>query len=87
MPVQNAKLIAESRVVLELLVRALVSDKTAVVISVVNGDTQTVFEVTVAEKDRGKLIGASGRIARSARILLAAMGNENGANYMLSIRG
>lgn len=84
---QNAKLVAESRVVVELLVRALVSDKTAVVVSISNYDTRTVFEVSVGERDRGKVIGASGRIARSARILLAAIGNENKANYMLSITG
>ena len=84
---QDAKLIAESRVLVELLVRALVSDKAAVVVSIVDCGTQTVFEVSVGERDRGKLIGASGRIARSARILLAAIGNENGANYALSING
>ena len=84
---QNADLTDEARVVVELLVRALVSDKAAVVVSVLNYDTRAVFEVRVGERDRGKVIGASGRIARSARVLLAAIGNKNKANYMLSIIG
>ena len=40
---QNEELIAESQVVVDLLVRALASDKAAVVVCVLSGHAQTVL--------------------------------------------
>jgi len=45
----------------------------------------TVFRVTVAPPDVGKIIGKNGRIARSLRVLLSAMGVAAKKQYSLNI--
>ena len=84
----NANTISETSALLDLLVRSIVADKEAVTVKAMPGPTQTtVFQVRVGPKDKGKLIGKQGRTARSLRILLSAIGNENGAKFSLDIEG
>ncbi|MDQ3037259.1 MAG: KH domain-containing protein [Myxococcota bacterium] len=59
----------------ELLIfiaRNLVDEPDDVKVDVVDGDRATVYELSVAEDDLGKVIGKDGRTARAIRTLLAA---------------
>lgn len=58
----------------EYIAKHLVDDKDSVDVQSVAGDRATVFELTVAEGDLGKVIGRDGRTARALRTLLSASG-------------
>jgi predicted RNA-binding protein YlqC (UPF0109 family) len=65
----------------------MVDDPYAVQIDTENAPEGIRFRVQVAERDRGKMIGANGRAARSIRILLAAAGKKYGAALSLDVDG
>jgi predicted RNA-binding protein YlqC (UPF0109 family) len=67
------------------IVVAVVDDPNEV--HVTSGTTKagTVFHVTVAPSDVGKIIGKNGRIAGSIRVLLNAMGVAAKKQYSLNI--
>ena len=70
----------------ELIVKALVSDASAVEISEVERDRSTVrIEVRVAQADMGKVIGRQGRTVRALRTLLHAAGIKHQRRFMLDI--
>jgi len=56
----------------EYMVKALVDDPEAVSVSVVEGDAVTIYEVSVASGDMGKVIGRHGRIANALRNVVKA---------------
>ena len=58
--------------VLETVILNLVEDKDSVSIKQIDGDRSTTFEVRVAEKDMGRVIGKQGRLAKSIRTLMKA---------------
>ena len=62
------------RELLELIARALVDRPDEVVVSEVEGEQTTVYELKVAREDLGKVIGKQGRTARAIRTLVAAAG-------------
>lgn len=76
--------VAETAALLNIVICALVSHKSAVEVTMFPGP-QTLFRVRVEPKEMGKLIGKQGRIARSLRILLNAIAKENGQNYALDL--
>ncbi len=57
---------------LTFIARNLVDEPDEVKVDVVDGDRATVYELSVAEDDLGKVIGKDGRTARAIRTLLAA---------------
>jgi predicted RNA-binding protein YlqC (UPF0109 family) len=57
---------------LELLVKALVEDPSAVVVEELEEDGDLVYEITVAEDDLGRVIGKGGRIANAIRTIAKA---------------
>ena len=61
------------RLLVEQLARMLVDAPDQVSVNQVDGET-TVFELTVAPNDVGKVIGRSGRVARALRALVNAAG-------------
>ena len=62
---------------LTTFVRTMVDHPDNVEVDVVDGGAANkLFRIRVAATDRGKLIGASGRTARSLRILLSAAGKK-----------
>ncbi len=61
---------------LELIARALVDDPDEVVVTEVEGEQTTVFELKVARGDLGKVIGKQGRTARAIRMILASAGRK-----------
>ncbi len=56
----------------EYMVKALVDDPGAVRVEVVEGAHVTVYEVSVADDDLGKIIGRQGRIANALRSVVKA---------------
>ena len=62
--------------ILEAIILNLVDDKEAVQIKELEGEKSIVFEVKVAEKDMGKIIGKQGRLAKSIRTVVKAVASK-----------
>ena len=62
--------------ILETIILNLVEDKDSVTIKEKEKDRTTVFEVKVAEKDLGKVIGKQGKIARSIRTVMKSVAGK-----------
>ena len=72
------------KLLLQIII-ALVDKCDDVKVTSVTADAGTIFQVTVAASDVGKVIGKGGRTARALRILLSAMGVAAKARYGLNI--
>ena len=72
------------RVLVEQIAKALVDEPDQVSVNQMEGDP-TVFEVTVAPNDVGKVIGRQGRVARALRSLINAAGIRAHKRYELEI--
>ena len=70
---------------IESIVKALVDAPEEVVVSAVDGERTTVFELRVAKNDIGKVIGKQGNTARAIRTILSASGTKLGKRYVLEI--
>ncbi len=67
------------------VVRRFVEDPGAVSVEELEREADTVLRLTVAENDRGKVIGRQGRIIRSLRTLVRAAGAREGKRYLLEL--
>ncbi|HZQ22406.1 MAG TPA: KH domain-containing protein [Terriglobales bacterium] len=65
--------------------KALVDTPDQVSVEAFDEDGETVFELTVAESDMGKVIGKSGRVARAMRTLLNAAAIKQNKRFALEI--
>jgi len=72
------------RALTEQIAKWLVDEPEAVSVTQIDGET-TVLELRVAEKDIGKVIGRSGRVARALRALVAAAGVRAQKRFALEI--
>ncbi len=72
------------RVLVEQIAKALVDEPDQVSVNQVEGDP-TVFELTVAPNDIGKVIGKQGRVARALRSLINAAGIRAHKRFALEI--
>lgn len=64
--------------ILEIIIKNLVEDESQVSITEKEEEKSITFEVRVAEKDIGKVIGKQGRIAKSIRTVMKSIaGKEN----------
>lgn len=59
---------------LELIAKALVDRPEQVLVTEIEGEQTTVYELKVAGEDLGKVIGKQGRTARAIRTILASAG-------------
>ena len=59
---------------LEAIAKALVENPDQVQVRVIQGEEVTVLELRVHPSDLGMLIGRQGRMAKSIRIILGAVG-------------
>ena len=73
------------KALVELVARSLVERPEAVAVRVVDGPQETVIEVQVAAEDVGKVIGRGGRMAKSIRNILDAVGMKQRKRYTLEI--
>lgn len=70
---------------IETMAKALVDKPEEVVVSEVEGERTTVFELRVAQIDLGKVIGKQGKTARAMRTILSASGTKIGKRCVLEI--
>jgi len=70
---------------LELVVRSLVDQPDAVLVTEVESEQSTVLALRVAPDDLGKVIGKQGRTARSIRTVLGAAGRKHGKRVVFEI--
>lgn len=59
--------------ILEIIIKNLVEDESQVTITERETERGTIFEVTVAEKDMGKVIGKQGKVAKSIRTVMKSV--------------
>jgi len=62
--------------ILETIILSLVDDKSAVKIEEKIDEKTISFEVNVADKDMGKVIGKEGKVAKSIRTVMKAVGGR-----------
>ncbi len=62
--------------ILQTIISNLVDDKQAIEIKELDGEKSIIFEVKVAEKDMGKVIGKQGRLAQSIRTVMKAVAGK-----------
>lgn len=67
------------------LARQLVDDKEAVQVDSIERDRSTVFELSVAPEDLGRVIGRGGRTAKAFRTVLDAAARHQGKRAVLDI--
>ncbi len=67
------------------IIRVLVDKSNEVTVKSVTADTGTIFQVSVAPSDVGKVIGKDGRMARALRILLSEFGLCRKTRFGLNI--
>ena len=70
---------------IEMVVKALVDDPSAVDVREVQRDGTTRIEVRVAQPDMGKVIGKQGRTVRALRSLVYAAGLKQQHRYVLDV--
>ena len=61
---------------LECILEALVDNKEAISVNLIEKDKLTVLEAKVAEEDMGNVIGKDGKNAKAIRTILRAIGNK-----------
>jgi predicted RNA-binding protein YlqC (UPF0109 family) len=67
------------------LARQLVDDREAVQVDAIERDRSTVFELSVAPSDLGRVIGRGGRTAKAFRTVLDAAARREGKRAVLDI--
>jgi len=67
------------------MAKSLVDKPEEVVVTEVDGERTTVYELRVAPSDLGKVIGKQGKTARAMRTILSAAGTKLGKRCVLEI--
>lgn len=62
--------------VLETIIKNIVEDQNAISVNEKIDADKITFEVKVAEKDMGRIIGKQGKVANSIRTLMKALGSK-----------
>ena len=70
---------------LNYIIQSLVDEPDAVVINEKTRDSETVFEVRVAEGDMGMVIGRQGRIVKEIRAIMRAYAQRQGKKVSVEI--
>ena len=69
----------------ELIVKALVDDQSAVDVRELERNGATLIEIRVAPEDMGKVIGKQGRTIKALRSLVHAVGFKRDQRFVLDI--
>ena len=72
---------------LTTIINSLVTDTSAVSINEIEGEKSVIFEVKVAEKDMGKVIGKEGRIAQAIRTIMKALAAKENKKITIEFIG
>ncbi|MBS5786399.1 MAG: KH domain-containing protein [Clostridioides difficile] len=73
------------RELVEDIAKALVDKPDEVVVNVTEDKGITIFKLTVAEDDMGKVIGKQGRIAKAIRTVVRSVANKEKIKVTLEI--
>lgn len=73
--------------IIEAIILNLVDDKDAVEINEVQGEKSIVYEIKVAEKDMGKVIGKQGRLAKAIRTVVKAVATKEDKRVSIEFIG
>lgn len=71
--------------VLEVIAKALVDAPEEVSINEVDGESSTILELHVSDKDMGKVIGKQGRIAKAIRTVVKAAASRDNKHVVVEI--
>ena len=69
----------------EYMARSMVNDSDAVVVREIEGVSATIYELSVAPDDMGRVIGKQGRVANAMRTLLRVAAVKDGKRVTLEI--
>jgi predicted RNA-binding protein YlqC (UPF0109 family) len=69
----------------EHMARSLVDEPDAVVVREIEGVSATIYELSVAPDDMGRVIGKQGRVANAMRTLLRVAAVKDGKRVTLEI--
>jgi uncharacterized protein len=67
------------------IVKQLVDDPEQVKVTQVDGDETTIYELSVAKPDMGKVIGKNGRTISAIRLLTSAISNKNHRHSVIEL--
>lgn len=70
---------------IEYMAKALVDDPDSVQVEEIEGTSATIYELSVASEDMGRVIGKQGRVANAMRVLLRAAAARKGRRVTLEI--
>jgi predicted RNA-binding protein YlqC (UPF0109 family) len=70
---------------IEYMAKSLVNKPDAVAVREIEGANATVFELSVAPEDMGRIIGKQGRVANAMRTLLHVAAVKDGKHVSLEI--
>lgn len=76
---------SDMKELVELMAKALVNDPDSVVVREIEGSSATIYELSVAQEDMGRVIGKQGRVANAMRTLLRVAAVKVGKRVTLEI--
>jgi predicted RNA-binding protein YlqC (UPF0109 family) len=76
---------SDMRQLVEYMAKSLVNDPDSVVVREIEGASATIYELSVAPDDMGRVIGKQGRVANAMRTLLRVVAVKEGKRVTLEI--
>ncbi len=70
---------------IKMMVQALVSNPGMVHVEEMQGENISVYELTVAKEDRGRIIGKNGQTVKSIRTIINAVSSRSNRKAVLEI--
>lgn len=77
--------VEQIRLTMQSLIQELVDNPNKLIINIMVGEQTTVYEVRCDSKDRGKIIGKNGEMAKSLRHILTSLAARNKVRAILEI--
>jgi predicted RNA-binding protein YlqC (UPF0109 family) len=77
--------VSNMKELVEYMAKSLVDDPDSVIVREIEGASATVFELSVAQGDMGRIIGKQGRVANAMRTLLRVAAVKEGKRVTLEI--
>ena len=74
---------SDMKELVEFMAKALVNDPDSVVVREIEGASATIYELSVAQEDMGRVIGKQGRVANAMRTLLRVAAVKEGKRVTL----
>ena len=76
---------SDMKELVEFMAKALVNDPDSVVVREIEGASATIYELSVAPEDMGRVIGKQGRVANAMRTILRVAAVKEGKRVTLEI--